>query len=252
MKIFQLRGLSKRLAILGAMGLMAVGALVPAVAFAATTQSSKCAPNDTKCVIAAGDQLITNRLNSLDNLSKKITQDQTEQKITSDQANALQADVTTNENGLKSLKTKLDGETDPKAARTDVENIFQQFRIYAVVLPRDNRHLLLDIDTNVRQLMVNAEPAIQTAIANAPADKQDQLKTLYSDYQKQLADAGTQIDTANQDLPQLTPENFDQNRTSYQATFKNLNDALKATSKDLHQAAKDLHDMVKIVGHDIQ
>jgi septation ring formation regulator EzrA len=251
MKLFQIRGLFKRLAILGIMGVMVVGALIPASAFAASVDKPKCAVDDVKCIIAFGDKQIAERIDSLNTLSAKITKNLTEKKITQDQANELQADVSTNETGLNNLKTKLDGETVAKNAREDVKNIFVQFRIYAVVLPRDYRHLLLDVEINAREKLVDLEPAIQAAISKAPSGQQAKLNDLFSDYKKQLADAETQIDTAKQDIPQLTPENFNQNRATFEATRKSLDNATRTAKKDLHKAADDLHQIVKILGHDI-
>lgn len=251
MKKLQLRNLSKRFATLSVMGIMAVGALVPATAFATSTQSTKCGVTDVKCVIAAGDQLIAARQTSLTTLNTKITTDLNAKKITGDQASALQSDVTTNQTGLSNLKTRLDAETTARDARLDVANIFLQFRIYAVVLPRDYRHLFLDIEINVKEKMKDAAPAIQAAISKAPAAQQAKLKDLFSDYQQQIANAETQIDTAQQDIPQMTPEDFNQNRVSYEATRKSLDNATKTASVDLHKAAKDLHQIVNILGHDI-
>lgn len=248
MKKLHFRHFLKCCAIPGAIALMAAAALLPATAFAASTQSPKCAANDVKCVINAGDTLISNRQTSLNTLNGKISTDQTNHKITSDQASALQSDVKANQTGLNNLKTKLDAETNAKSARQDVANIFSQFRIYAVVLPRDYRHIEMDIEMNAKATMQGAAPAIKTAIGSAPADKQNKLNALYSDYQKQVADAEKQLDTAQSDFPAMTPENFDQNRSSYETTRTALDNALKAARGDLHQAAKDLNQMAHMLG----
>lgn len=249
MKKIHFRPFSKRFAVFGAVALMALGALIPATAFAASSQSSaKCAANDVKCVIAAGDALIAKRQTSLNTLKEKISTDLTTAKLTSDQASTLQSDVATNQTGLANLKTKLDAEQNVKDARQDVVNIFQQFRIYAVVLPRDYRHIEMDIEVNVKAKMQNVAPTIKTAIGSAPADKKAQLNMLLSDYQKQIAAAESQLDTAQNDFPAMTPENFNQNRTSYETSRTALDNALKAARADLRQAAKDLKEMARILG----
>ena len=248
MKKFNLRHFSKQFALAGAIGMMAIGALLPATAFAASNTGTKCAKGDVKCVISAGDTLISDRQTSLNTLNSKISADLTAKKITQDQANALQSDVSTNQTGLANLKTKLDAETTEAAARTDVANIFLQFRIYAVVLPRDYRTIEMDIEVNAKAVMQGVAPEIQAAINGAPASKQDQLKQLFSDYQTQVANAETQLDTAQNDFPAMTPENFNQNKTSYESNRTNLDNALKTARQDLHQAAKDLHQMAQIMG----
>lgn len=248
MKKFNLRQLAKPITIVGTLGLLVLGALLPATVFAASSQQTKCAATDVKCVIAAGDTLIVNRQNSLKTLNSKISADLSAHKLTGDQASVLQADVTTNQAGLSNLKSKLDAETDAKAARQDVANIFLQFRIYAVVLPRDYRRIQMDIEINAKNLVQGVASKIKQAISSAPANEQAQLNALFSDYQKQVAAAESQLDTAQQDFPAMTPENFNQNRASYESTKTALDNALKAARVDLHQAAKDLNEMARILG----
>jgi hypothetical protein len=247
MKKFNLRSLIKPM-IASALGLLAIGALLPATVFAASSQQTKCGATDLNCVITAGDTLITNRQNSLNDLKARISADLSANKLTSDQASVLQADVATNQTGLSNLKSKLDAETDIKAARQDVSNIFLQFRIYAVVLPRDYRRIQMDIEINTKNLMQGSASKIKDAISSAPANEQGQLNSLFSDYQKQVAAAESQLDTAQQDFPALTPENFNQNRLSYESTKNALDSALKAARADLRQAAKDLNQMAQILG----
>lgn len=248
MKKFNLRHFAKPIALVSALGLMVLGALLPATVFAASNQSTKCGANDVKCVIAAGDTLITNRQNSLNTLNSRISADLSAHKLTGDQASALQADVTTNQTGLSNLKSKLDAETDARAARQDVANIFLQFRIYAVVLPRDYRRIQMDIEINTKNLMQGFASTIKQAIGGAPSNEQARLNALFSDYQKQVAAAEAQLDTAQQDFPAMTPENFNQNRASYESTKTALDNALKAARVDLHQAAQDLKEMARILG----
>jgi hypothetical protein len=248
MKKLNFGPLTKRFATIGAISMMALGALLPVTAFAATSTPAKCGATDVKCIITAGDTLITDRQNSLNTLSSKISADLSAKRLTADQASALQSDVNTNKTGLTNLKSKLDTETHAKDARQDVASIFLQFRIYAVALPRDYRHIQMDIEINAKNTMQDVAPTIKTAIAKAPADKQAHLNALFSDYQKQVAAAESQLDIATKDFPAMTPENFNQNRSTYEATRTALDNALKDARGDLHQAAKDLKEMARILG----
>jgi hypothetical protein len=248
MRISQLRSLAVAVSLLSALGVLALGALLPASVFAAVNQPARCSATDVACIVAAGNVLITNRQNSLNTLSSKISTDLNAHKLTADQAGVLQADVTTNRSGLSSLKSKLDAETNARAARQDVSAIFLQFRIYAVVLPRDYRRTQMDIEINARNLMQGVAAKIKGAIGAAPAGEQARLNALFGDYQKQVAAAESQLDTAQRDFPALTPANFNQNRLSYEATKTSLDKALRAARADLHQAAKDLNEMARILG----
>jgi hypothetical protein len=189
---------------LGILSMLALGMLIPSTAFAATTTSHQCASTDTQCFISAGNQFIALRQTALTALSGKVIARQNDHLITSDQANVLQSDISTNQSGLASLKSKLDAETNPQLARQDVVNIFFQFRIFAVVLPRDYRRLYLDIAVNIDIKLRNLGPSVQQAINNAPAGEQAQLNTLFNDYKNQLSTAESQFDVAQADFPALT------------------------------------------------
>jgi len=239
--------LLRRFSIIGVVAVLALGILVPTTALAASAPSQKCAAGDVACVIAVGDQDIAARQTALTTLSGKITTQLNKNTITSDQANALQSDVTTNQNGLASLKTTLDAETTMQAARQDVHNIFFEFRIFAVVLPRDYHQLHLDVEINIKTKLKNLEPVLQQAISMAPSANQAQLNSLFSDFEAQVADSETQIDTVQTDLPSLTPANFNTNRTTYASTLTTLKAAEKAANQDLHQAGKDLNQITKLL-----
>lgn len=241
---------ARRAGLFGAVSALALLALciaMPAAALAAPTQGQKCARNDVHCVISVGDTLIADRQAALTKLSSNVSQQLSAKHITSDQANALQADIATNQNGLRSLKAKLDGEHSADAARQDVKNIFQQFRIYAVVLPRDYQQLHFDIERKLDSEMEGVKPQIEKAIDKAPAGKKARLETLFSDFKNQLATAEAQFDTVQTTLPTLTPENYNLNRTTYQANLAKVHNAEKTAHNALHQAAKDLHEITQLL-----
>src|SRR5579859_4043741 len=97
-----LRHLPKRFLAIGLFSLLALS--IPATAFAATPATTpKCSASDTHCWITLGDQLIANRQTALNTLSGKVTERLNDKLITSDQANALQSDISTNASGLTAL-----------------------------------------------------------------------------------------------------------------------------------------------------
>jgi hypothetical protein len=240
-----LRRMPKRFLAIGMLGLLALA--IPATAFAASPANTKCAASDTQCWITQGDQLIAARQTSLTNLGNKVTERLNDNLITSDQANALQSDISTNASGLAALQTKLNAETNTAAARQDVANIFLQFRIYAVVLPRDYRRLYLDVAVNVDAKLRGLSGQLKQAIQGAPASEQGQLNTLYNDYLNQLSTAESQFDTAQSDFPALTPENFNLNRSAYESSLNSLTTAIKTIHTALKQAGQDAHQIAQIL-----
>lgn len=242
-----LRRMPKRFAVTGILCIFALGALIPATAFAASPNHAKCAATDTSCWITLGDQLISQRQTSLTALGNKITDRLNDKLINSDQSNVLQADVNTNASGLSTLQTKLNAETNATSARQDVVNIFLQFRIYAVVLPRDYRRLYLDVAVNVDGKLRGLSGQLKQAIAGAPASEQGQLNTLYNDYLAQLSSAESQFDLAQSDFPALTPSNFNYNRSAYDSSLKSLTTAEQTIHNALKQAGQDAHQIAKIL-----
>jgi hypothetical protein len=240
-----LRRMPKRFVAIGILSLLALS--IPATAFAASPTNTKCAATDTQCWIMLGDQLIAARQTALTGLGNRVTERLNDKLITSDQANALQADVSTNASGLAALQTKLNAETTAAAARQDVVNIFLQFRIYAVVLPRDYRRLYLDIAINIDAKLRGLSEQLKEAIQGAPASEQGQLNTLYNDYIAQLTTAESQFDVAQADFPALTPSNFNYNRPTYEGSLNGLTTAEKTIHAALKQAGQDAHQIAKIL-----
>jgi hypothetical protein len=243
----RLEHVPQRFATFAILSLLALGILVPTTAFAAANSINKCALTDTQCIINAGDQLIASRQTALTTLSGKVAARENQNMITSDQTNVLQSDISTNRSGLATLKSKLDAETNAKAARQDVANIFFQFRIFAVVLPRDYRRLYFDIEVNIDGKLRNLGPDIQQAINKAPAGEQAQLNTLFNNYKNQLSTAESQFDLAQAAFPALTPANFNYNRSTYQTTLGNLDTAEHIIHNALKQASSDLHQIAQIL-----
>jgi hypothetical protein len=236
------RHLPKRFWLLGAVATLAFGIAIPLTANAApaTAQATSCS-GSLSCLITWGNAHIALRLTALNALSGKVNDRLSDHSLTSDQAAAIQADLTTNINNMNALKTKIDADTDPKQALADDKNIFTTYRIFAAVLPHDVRWLLFDILQTVDGKLRGLIPTIQDAITGAPSNIQGQLSALFTDYKNQLAAAEAQFDAINTDLPQITPANFNSNPSSFEATLTNLRTDENVAAKDLHAAAKDLH-----------
>ena len=247
-----LRSAPRHLLALGMAASIALGGAGAATALAAPSSPGvaslpTCARTDVKCVIAFGDQRIDERAAALTKLNDRANFQVAAGHITSSQASAIQADVTSNQNGLASLRSKLDAETSADAARQDVRNIYAQFRIYAVVLPRDYHEIELDIMTNSQSKLAGLEPKLQQAIASAPASEQQPLNTLYSDYTAKVNAASGQITSANGLVSYFTPDNFNNNQATYHTNWLNFRSAILAGRADLRQAATDLHQMAQIL-----
>ena len=232
--------------------LLALGFAIPATTLAASAASARtntvsCGGN-LSCVINFGNQQIQDRLNSLNTLNGRISYWLNKQAITSTQASALQSDVSTNESGLNSLQSKLDAETSIQNAREDVRTLYDQFRIYVVVLPRDYRTIHADIAGNIDAKLQGMESGLQGDINSAPSSEQSQLTSYYNNFVMEVNDAANDVGTAQNGLIVLTPANFNANPTSYKATLASVTTADQNAHHELHQCGYDLNQIEKILG----
>ncbi len=231
-------------------GLVAVGivaglaltTLAPALASAAPSANAPC---DLSCVISFGNARIAERVTALGTLNSKVSTALSKGRITQDEATPLQNDVSTDTSGLQALQTKLDGESDTKAARQDVALIYSQFRVYAVVLPRDYRRLALDMMQTLDGKLTGAEASIEKRIDAAPASERPQLQATFDDYKAKLGEAEGQIDAANGQIAVLTPQNYNTARSTYDTAFTDYKNDESTAHGDVKAAGADLHSIVQ-------
>ncbi|GCE05690.1 hypothetical protein [Dictyobacter aurantiacus] len=213
------------------------------VAQAATT---KCAANDTRCVITFGDQQIQTRQNDLNTLNTKIQTILGKKQITDAQANDLSTDVKNHLSIMSTLKTRLDAAPNAEEAREDVKSIYQH-RILAVVLPRDYRILHLDVEIGVRDKLVDLKPTLENAIDKASDAQKAKLNPLFTDYKSDLTKIEGVIDNAQSTLPKLTAVAYNTDRDEYKANDTTLKQDERTIHSNLVSAAKDLHQIRQIL-----
>lgn len=240
--LFSKHLLALSFALLGVMGL--AGTALAAPADATPTPRARC--TSVACVQQFGDARIAERLDALDKLAGVA---QNHKGLTDQQRQTILSDVQTNKDGLNALKAKLDAETDIKAAVADVKNIYVQFRIFAVVIPRDAGEIWLFHEQNVIARMVAGNDKITDAIQKDKDAGKDvtHLLALQADYNAKLADATAKTNDAQSLIPSLVPANY----PGTDATLKTYRSDLKTAHDDIVDAAKDLHQIVQILKQDL-
>lgn len=237
----------RRAAALGALAVLAAAVALPATVLAAPATPAATHCSDVQCVITFGNTAITNRLSALGTLNNKATSQHNAGHISDAIFGSISGDVSSDTQGLTQLKAKLDAETDITAARQDVKNIYYQFRVYAVVLPRDYREISYGVMSFVDHKLRDLQPKIENAIAHAPASEQAQLNQLYSDFKAQLQEAESQLDAAQGQFATLTVNNFNNDQSVYKTALADTKTDEQTAHRDLHQAASDLHQIVTII-----
>lgn len=126
--------------------------------------------NKLNKLITAGEKEIDKRVLSLNNLKSAIQAS----KLSSDQQSALTSLIDTNVSGLSSLEGQIKAGTDAAAVKILDQQIFSNFRIYAVFIPQINEVRSLDTERNSADHFLNVTlPKIQTSIDAAKSKGQD-------------------------------------------------------------------------------
>ncbi len=119
---------------------------------------------------ARGDAEITRRLT---NLNSALSAVQFTTTLTSSDKSALVSQIQTEISGLSALKTKLDADTTLAEARTDVQSIVTDYRVYALMLPKARLAAAFDRLATVNAKLTTLETQLQTAIGSARSAGRD-------------------------------------------------------------------------------
>jgi cytochrome b involved in lipid metabolism len=184
-----------------------------------------------------GNQLIKERLNTLNANSQAITANKT---LTDAQKATLTSILSTNVAGLTALKTSIASSTDASSTKVLVNSIFTNFRIYGIVIPQ------VRLDKRVFDLQ-NHSQKLSELFVKVQA-KIDEAKTKGKDvtvWQKNLDDSKVLVATDMSKLAGLLPKIATLTPATYGTTSKaiidSVNTDLKSIAKDFNGIAKNLH-----------
>ncbi len=220
--------------------------VMPLTAFA---QSVTTAPINTKAANQAArlsnlhtlaDNAITQRLTVLNAVETRING---LVKLSSAQKAQYSAEITTDINGLTSLKAKADGDTDLPTLRADYKSIFTTYRIYVEFLPQ--LHLLVAsdtmsvTDTKLSDLATKLQTRLQS-LGNPSS-----MTGLLTDMQSKISDANTQYNSVESQVTSLTPQSYDSDPAGTSATLKTARTEIQAGAADLKAAFADAKQIVQ-------
>jgi hypothetical protein len=162
--------------------------VIPAGALAqakATTTGGTAAGDQAKVklIINRGNSEIARRLTTLNALSAKVS---SATKLTSADQASLSSEISTEVDGLTSLKTKLDADTTVSDAKTDAQAIIDGYRVYALIVPKVSLVKTADdqqvAEAKLSALSVKLQARISTAQAAGKnvASLQTELASLNS------------------------------------------------------------------------
>jgi len=164
--------------------------------------------------------------------------------ISSDRS-TLQGQISSASDGLKSLGTKIQGDSDYATLRADVNTIVTGYRVYVLVTPKVHIVIAADRISAIAKKLADVEAKIQKAIDKAKAHGKDTASA-----QAALDDMKTKVDAAASAvsgvpasvLP-LTPAGYPGNRSTLEAARTSLQTAradLVAARTDARNAIEAL------------
>lgn len=175
-------------AITATIGLALTGNTVLAVGTTTKTAATQTEQVRLQNIITKGDQEINRRLASLNTLTSKIN---AATKLTGSDKATLTNEVTSTISGLTSLKSKLDADTTIEAAKTDVQSIYSEYRVYALVTPKIHLIKVADDIQAVDMRLTTLASMLQSRIASDKTAGKD-----VSALQAKLDDMNSNISSA--------------------------------------------------------
>jgi len=181
-----------------------------------------------------GDAEITRRLTNLNDAATKISGLTT---LTAADKSALTTQVQNEISGLNALKTKLDADTTLATARTDVQSIVTEYRVYLLMLPKVRLVAADDRLTTASNNLVTLKGKLQTAVNNSKITGAGltAMQASLTDMQAKLDAAQTALSGVGTKLLALTPSDYNTNHTvlmQYRTDLVNAQTDLKAARAD--------------------
>lgn len=188
---------------------------------------------------------ITRRLTFLNDLLTKLTDIK---KLSDADKASLQNQIQTQIDGLNTLQTKINSDTDLTTLRTDVKSIVNGYYIFAFFRVKISLLVAADRFATTADSLSSLEVKLDTRVQQASASGQDvsSLNVLLADMTTKIADAKAKYQAVETDLASLTAQDFPGNKSvllSERAKLKTAYADLRAAYQDAIKIRKGLGDL---------
>jgi len=208
-----------------------------------TTSTTTAAQQRLANIISKGDQEITRRINNLTSVQSKIT---ATTKLTASDQSTLSAEVSSEISGLTALKAQLDSSTTVSAAIVDVQDMFSEYRVYALVLPKVDLVKTSDDQLTTEGKLTTLAQKLQTRITAEKTAGKD-VTTLQADLNamtSSIASAQGISNSIENTTISLQPSDYDSNHSVLSGDVAQLKTAL-ADEKSAYGEAKTIIEALK-------
>ena len=160
-------------------------------------------------ILAKGKQhglnAIDQRLLSIENARNRINANE---KISSDHKNTILNNFANAEAGLNGLKNQIQNESDLDQLRTQVQNIFYNYRVYAIELPKDHGLLACGvIDYLINDKLATVYEKLDEIVAVLKEEGKDTstLENLITEFKGYVSAAETDLEAARAEFNLALP-----------------------------------------------
>ncbi len=161
---------------------------------------------------------------------------------------SLQTVISTQIADLKALNAKIQTATDLTTLKADIQSIRTQFRTYALIVPKVHLVRVIDrLSDAVTKLTAYANK-LQARIDTAKAAGKDTaaLEATMADMKTQIATATTALTTAKSQILNVTPDQYNANKSIVAATRDTLNTGRVAVAEALKDGNQILAGLKKL------
>lgn len=191
---------------------------------------------------------IDRRIAALNKLIVRLTE---MKKLSSTNLSTFKADIQTNIDGLNTLKTKIDADTDLATLRADVKSIVTNYYIFAFYIQYINLSAALDRASTTITNAIAVYDKLSARITEAETAGKDvaSLKTTLALMKTKLDLAKTAVDAANAEIATLTKDGFPGNKPTLldaRSKLKSARENLIAAHKDAKTIIKSLRALIRV------
>lgn len=186
------------------------------------------------------DAEIDRRTLALTNLITKLG---TLKKVTPDQRTTFTTNIQTEITNLKTLRTKIDADTDVTTLKTDVGSIITSYRVFALYLPQVSMLAASDKVLNIIDTITPITGKLQTRIQQKQTAGQSvaSMQATLTDLQTKLTDASTQANSVITNITPLAPTGYPGNKPALQ----NARAMLQTAFQDLKTVSSDAKTIIQ-------
>lgn len=190
-------------------------------------------------LIQRANNEINRRLTALNDLATKVS---LLKRVSDGQKAAFASEIQTNINDLTNLKIKIDADTDPVVLQADVQSLVDNYRIFALYIPKINLLVGADIASETAGSLGSLAIKLQNKITiDQKAGKNiTALTALLTDMQSKISDANNQASNLTDVVMQLVPSGYPGNSNS----LVSARDMLRTARSNIQAARQDAQQII--------